>query len=282
MPRIRMVKPEFFDDPAVGDLPLPARLFFIGLWTQADREGRLVEDVRQLKARLFPYDAVEIRDLIVELQARRMLCRYEAVDSSGERRRYLWIRNFTKHQRPHPKEPASVIPPCPTSAVEKHCKPCKKTASPSESGFLILDSGSLDSGSLDSGTRNLESGTQTRAPARAASGRGVSDGFEEFWEAYPKKKAKNAARKAWEHHRPDGALRLTILAAIAVQRQSPDWQNLHGRFIPYPATWLNRGQWMDVTAVPVAPVSDRTRQNLANRDEARRLIQERTDDSRGE
>lgn len=139
-----MIKPEFFDDPDVADLSMTARMFFIGLWTQADKEGRLVDDVRRLKARIFPFDDVDVEALAVELHGKDMIRRYVAGDKHG----YIWIKNFTKHQRPHPKEPASVIPPYVDGNVGKRGKPRKNTASnvkdipnPSESGVLILDSG---------------------------------------------------------------------------------------------------------------------------------------------
>jgi len=78
--------------------------------------------------------------------------------------------------------------------------------------------------------------------------------FEDFWAAYPKKKAKDDARRAWDKRRPDGALLLTILAALQSQVQSPDWQKDDGRYIPFPATWLNRGQWTDVPSTRPASV----------------------------
>jgi len=149
MARIRMIKPEFFDDPDIGELSMAARLLFIGLWTQADKEGRLEADWRRLKARIFPYDDVDIEALAGELHGKNMICRFktgQAVEKHG----YVWIRNFTRHQRPHPKEPASLIPPCPSEAVEKHGEPEKNTADPPESG---------------EGTRNLDSGEGVRAPS---------------------------------------------------------------------------------------------------------------------
>jgi hypothetical protein len=137
-----MIKPEFFDDPDVADVSLAARLCFIGLWTQADREGRLVDDQRRLKVRLFPYDDVEIADLLDELVAKGMVISYRGDDG----RDYLFIRKFSKHQRPHPKEPASVIPVPPSKTVASNGEPCKNISDPSESGVL----------SLESGTRNLD------------------------------------------------------------------------------------------------------------------------------
>lgn len=138
MARIRMIKPEFFDDPDVGELSAEAALFFIGLWTQADREGRIEDDMRRLKARIFPYRGVDCEALAVELHGRDMIRRYQEQGKC-----FIWIRNFTKHQRPHPKEPASVIPPCGNGAGKRNGEPGKETANPSESGVLILDSGVL-------------------------------------------------------------------------------------------------------------------------------------------
>ena len=151
MARIRMIKPEFFDDPDLADVSRDARLFFIGLWTQADREGRLEYDVRRLKVRIFPFDNIDVERLTVELHGKDMIRRYK----DGQGRSYIWIVNFVKHQRPHPKEPASLIPALEAclniNTGKEHGEPCKETVSPAESGSLDL--------------RNLES--ETRTPPRA-------------------------------------------------------------------------------------------------------------------
>lgn len=69
--------------------------------------------------------------------------------------------------------------------------------------------------------------------------------FDTFWDAYPKKKAKEAAKRAWDKRRPTEALLSDLLAALACQRQSSDWLRERGRFIPLPATWLNGARWTD-------------------------------------
>lgn len=147
MARIRMVKPEFFDDPDIGDLTFPARLFFIGLWTQADRAGRLREDFRRLKARLFPFDDLPIQPLIDELVAKNMICRYR--DSAGTN--LIWVRNFSKHQRPHLKEQESVIEAYSKTTALVVVGTNQAIACPPDSGVL----------SLDSGVRSLEAGRVT-------------------------------------------------------------------------------------------------------------------------
>jgi len=71
------------------------------------------------------------------------------------------------------------------------------------------------------------------------------DLFDSFWKAYPKKKAKDDAKKAFDERKPDKALLDLMLSAIAMQSKSEDWQKDGGKFIPYPATWLNDGRWQD-------------------------------------
>ena len=73
--------------------------------------------------------------------------------------------------------------------------------------------------------------------------------FDQFWSLYPKRRAKGDAEKAWRKLAPSRELFETILAAIATQSQSPDWQKDGGQFIPYPATWLRRKGWEDVVVL---------------------------------
>ena len=69
--------------------------------------------------------------------------------------------------------------------------------------------------------------------------------FEEFWTAYPKKKAKEAARKAWNKLKPDEALGKTIIQAVLESAKTKDWLKENGKYIPYPATYLNGKRWED-------------------------------------
>lgn len=75
-------------------------------------------------------------------------------------------------------------------------------------------------------------------------------GFDRFWEAYPRKVGKGAARKSFErslaklaHHAEPLAV---LLAAVARARQA--WDD--PEFIPHPATWLNQERWDDEPELP--------------------------------
>ena len=73
----------------------------------------------------------------------------------------------------------------------------------------------------------------------------VPPAFEQFWAAYPNKKAKAEARRAWTKRKPDDALVSRILGALENQKAGDDWTREGGRFIPHPATWLNGARWED-------------------------------------
>ena len=65
--------------------------------------------------------------------------------------------------------------------------------------------------------------------------------FDLFWQAYPKKVAKFAAKRAFHK-----AIQLTdlptMVEAIQKQMRSDQWQR---GYIPHAATWLNQGRWLD-------------------------------------
>jgi 8-oxo-dGTP pyrophosphatase MutT (NUDIX family) len=71
-----------------------------------------------------------------------------------------------------------------------------------------------------------------------------ADGFDDFWAAYPKPVAKQAAGKAWAKLKPDEELRKTILANISL-RLDGEWKDIEPRYIPNPATYLNQRRWED-------------------------------------
>lgn len=73
----------------------------------------------------------------------------------------------------------------------------------------------------------------------------LEERFSRFWEAYPRKRAKDDAKRRWMSLKPSEALLKVMLAAIEEQKNSAEWKKEGGKFIPYPATWLNRGQWND-------------------------------------
>ncbi len=78
------------------------------------------------------------------------------------------------------------------------------------------------------------------------------DAFSKFWEEYPKKKNKGDAIRAWKKLRVTPEFSDTILAAVRAQKKQKDWVKENGRYIPYPASWLNAQGWLDeIDTTPV-------------------------------
>ena len=77
--------------------------------------------------------------------------------------------------------------------------------------------------------------------------------FAQFWNLYPKKKAKGDAEKAWVKAHINGDFE-KVLEAIRQQSQSADWLKEGGQFIPYPASWINQKRWLDEVSVSDSPL----------------------------
>lgn len=69
--------------------------------------------------------------------------------------------------------------------------------------------------------------------------------FDKFWQAYPKKVSKKQAQKSWKKINPSLELFEKILKALEMVKQTEQWKKDNGKFIPYPATWLNQERWTD-------------------------------------
>ena len=123
MARARNIKPGFFRNADLVELSFEARLFFIGLWTAADRDGRLEDRPKQIKMEIFPADSVDCDALLNDLAAIKMVERYE-VDG----KRFIQVTNFSKHQNPHRDEKASSIPAPIKHGASTVQAPCKDDA----------------------------------------------------------------------------------------------------------------------------------------------------------
>lgn len=71
------------------------------------------------------------------------------------------------------------------------------------------------------------------------------DLFEKFWNEYPRKVAKKKALASYEKIENLEVTHEKIMAALNAYKQSEQWQEKHGQFIPHPATWLNQERWND-------------------------------------
>lgn len=112
MARIRTIKPEFFTSEDIVELSPLARLFYIALWCEADREGRLAWKPRTMKLRYFPADDCDIDALAREIVASGLVVLY------GDGLAY--IPSFKRHQHINPRESASELPDPGENCTRRH------------------------------------------------------------------------------------------------------------------------------------------------------------------
>ena len=113
MPRIRYLKPDFFKDEDIANLPPLTQLCYQGLWVHADKAGRLEDRPRRLKAEIFPYRKKIDLDFHLRLLTKPktetgapFILRY-----AHQGNKYIQILKWEKHQKPHHTERLSEIPP---------------------------------------------------------------------------------------------------------------------------------------------------------------------------
>lgn len=109
MARIRTVKPSLFASYSLAKVPIEARYLFIGLFTEADDNGRLIDSPKRIAGSLFPHD-----EKITERKVDSWLCKLQEVGSifryAVDGGRYIALPTWATHQKvSHPY--ASPIPP---------------------------------------------------------------------------------------------------------------------------------------------------------------------------
>lgn len=105
MARSRNIKPGLFDDEILGEADPIYTVLFCGLWTVADKEGRLEDRPMRIRKQILGYRNVDVNLLLDWLNVESYLIRYQV-----EGRKYIQILNWGKHQNPHYKEADSDIP----------------------------------------------------------------------------------------------------------------------------------------------------------------------------
>lgn len=238
MARARNIKPGFFTNDELADVDPIGRLLFIGLWTMADREGRLEDRPRRIKAEVLPYDDADVDMLLKSLEESGFILRYTVGND-----RYIQVLNFDKHQNPHMKEPASTIPaPCMYGA-QPGPTPEEPHSGPADSGYRIPDSTTDPTNTAPDGAgasdppgdQNDDPGKPKRPQVKYPAD------FEEFWRAYPSGHGnKGRSYDQWRRIRPDAELHAEIMAGIERWKQSDRWQR---GFVKAAEVWLKDAWW---------------------------------------
>ncbi len=242
MARARNIKPGFFLNDELAEIEPLGRLLFIGLWQIADREGRIEDRPKKIKAAVLPYDECNVDKLLHDLHNAQFIIRYQ-VDGQN----YIQIANFSKHQNPHPKEAASIIPAFNEKQLKSNLKATDLQVTKNAESLLLNPESLLplnetsDKLSSDDDEKKGEI-EKPRSPFKTLK---QQQRFDTFWKAYPRKKNKGQAENTWIKINPNDELLVLILKSIEQAKKSSDWKKDNGEFIPHPSTWLNAKGWED-------------------------------------
>lgn len=208
----RIIREGILTSARIAKLGWPEEVFYRRLLSVVDDFGRYYADVGLLRAACYPRQLSKVSDSDVGkwLQSIADAALVRVYQAEGEQ--YLEALDFGQQVR------------------------AKKSKFPDMPSTCVADAQQMPaSAHLDvSVSVSVEKTPSPSAPR-----------FAVFWKAYPKKVAKDAARKAFEKRDPDDALLSTMLDALHAQSRSEGWRKDGGQFIPHPSTWLNEGRWQD-------------------------------------
>lgn len=144
--RIRSIKPEFWKDEKVAQLPRDVRFLFVGLWYLADDYGRFRAHPSLVKGELLAYDTDDdVGAWLLELER----CGFvELYEHQGQR--FGFVRNFDRHQKIDRRAksklppPPSALRPVPAEPANKAAEPADKLAEPAD--FTPEEQGCPDEG----------------------------------------------------------------------------------------------------------------------------------------
>jgi hypothetical protein len=226
MPRIRTIKPDFFKHEALFEAEqetgLPLRLAYIGLWTQADREGRFLWRPRPLKLDVLPYDECDFGRVLDALATRGFLVKY-----SDGKRDIGAIPSFLRHQVINNRESASNLSP-PSDNIDEF------DASPTRAPRVTHAASGEGKGKEGKGTVEPE-GSTLSVPSAAAiskpkvgrrSKQAYTPEYEAFWVAYPSTEGQSKINgfRAWQKlsDEQQGQAMASIPAYADLLKRHPD------------------------------------------------------------
>jgi hypothetical protein len=211
-----MLRVSFWDSESVGRLSFGARLLFQCAWNYCDDEGYIKWNPGYLRGCAFRFDdhitMSDVKKFMAEIEAEGMVRSYVP---KGEVNTYGECPNFLKYQTiNHPSK--SKLP-----KPEPDDYSCSPTVDVPEGSFP---------NDVKLRQRKIKKTTYT-------------DDFEKFWNAYPNRKAKLAAFKAWQ--KIDPSLHETIMEKLVLHCKSQAWLKDGGQFVPHASTWLTQERWED-------------------------------------
>jgi hypothetical protein len=236
-----------WQDPWFESLSFKAKLLFIYLWTNdvCNQAGLYQVSMRRVEFET----GLKPAEIISEL--------YPKIEWFKDQE-IVWVKNFFRKQCANEKFALAAI-------RSLHCIPQKIVEKFTQYNLEFLEKYGIDTVSVPYKTEfdtlcESVTGTDTdtdtdtvpdTVPPKPPKGEQIA-GFEEFWNAYPRKIGKQEAMKAWQKHNGKRPELSCIISKLEELKKTEQWSKDGGTYIPYPARWINRGGWHDESSIKTA------------------------------
>ena len=218
----RILKESITTSSTIDNLSWQAECFFYRLIVNCDDFGRMDGRNAVLLARCFPLRIGKVKEKDIQEWLRELITN-DFIFMYKNGTEYIQVKSWDKHQQIRAKR--SKFP-----AFDESCHQ------------LISDDIRLQSSDYKCHRNPIQSESNPNMnPPKAY------DYFSDFWKEYPKKTAKADAQKAFGKLNMNDALMERVMDGLFRAIESEAWLKDGGKFIPYPATWINGRRWEDGT-----------------------------------
>lgn len=229
----RIIKESICTSNEIDALKPEEEILFYRIIVNCDDFGRMDARLPILRAKCFPLRIDTVKDKDIKAWMNTLIKQGLIFIYEVDGKEYLQMSTWEKHQQIRAKR-------------SKYPAPDDGLITSEIIGNQVI--ANVPENPIQS---NLESESNPNPTSTQST---LKDRFETFWTAYPKKRSKGAAEKAWAKIKPNEQLTGEILSALERAKTSADWQKDGGQYIPYPATWLNAKGWEDdYTPAPTVP-----------------------------
>ena len=236
MSRKRMVSPEFYTDEKILELPIPARLMFIGIWNHANDEGILKNSPKQLKVQIYPADEdmtitliKQYLDLMISL---KLLTKGTNIDNTE----LLKVTNWSDHQKINrPTLSKYVFTPLQLSE-----------GSVSDQGGLIDDSRPIKDNIKEVKLKEVNRSKRSKKNPEEQIKQDFT--FDSVYSKYPIKRSKQASEKSF--NRIPKKTMNDFIQGLNANIEYWERYGIDKQFIPHLSTFINQRRWEDELIPP--------------------------------
>ena len=221
MARKRMISPDFWTDDKMLQLPIPARLMFIGMLNFADDEGLLQNNATSIKVKILPAEDITVE--IIENYIRTMVgLQLLSLGTNVDGQSLLKITKWHDHQKiQHPTPTKYIFTPLIEEIKTNSSSP---TVELNEDSHKTISQYSIDKNSI------------VKNKVDKSSKKNQDFTFEQFYELYPKKQAKKKAQLSFKQLKKGDikGLKVGLDSWVTYWKKS----DIDATFIPLPPIFM--------------------------------------------